>query len=304
MLTAEQLALRKTGVGASETSAIMGLNPYRTGMAVWMSKFALDDVQDNYHMKRGRYIEDGIRRWVSDELGIDFQPCGTAQHPEHPLVLATPDGISDGAVLEIKSPGPRNYWEYGEGDDLPDFHCVQLAQQMLVLDRPTGYLAAFVGGDVRIYHFSAQEAEPLQAKIVPLIEDWWARYVLTETPPPVDGSREWADYIAERFPEPRAPRKEASSEADVLAMEYIQAIAELKTIEGRRDELKNKLAMVCGDADGIDGQGWRLNLRAPKPRKSFDAGAAYFDGVISEEAWEQYQKTTETKRRFDLRRIR
>jgi predicted phage-related endonuclease len=175
---------------------------------------------------------------------------------------------------------------------------------MLVLNRPTGYLAAFVGDDVRIYHFSAQEAAPLQAKIVPLIEDWWARYVLTETPPPVDGSREWADYIASRFPDVRAPRKEATSEDDVMAMEYFAAYSEIKAIEERREELKNKMRLRCGDADGIDGQGWRLNYRAPKEKDEFDAGAAYFDGAISEEVWTKYRKKTQASRRFDLKPVR
>ena len=309
MLTHKQLELRKQGVGASEIGALLGVDPYKTAMAVWMDKFRAPDELDNHHIRRGNYLEDGLRQWASEEIGIEFKECETLRHPEHERIFATPDGISTEGVLEIKSPSPRNYWQWGEGEDVPDQYAAQLAQQMLVTGLPRGFLVVFLGDDLRVYSFEREEQ--LERVIIERINTFWRDHVETEEPPPADWSKEWNDYLAERFPEARAPRIEASAEADILAQEYLKIQQEFAIMNKRKEAIKNQMALICKDADGIDGYEWRLNYRKPKPSKRVDknqaiaiADKARAACVISDDERNALMKEIETSRRFDLRRIK
>ena len=46
MLTPEQLERRRSSIGASDVAAILGLDPYRTGLDIWLQKRGLAEVQD------------------------------------------------------------------------------------------------------------------------------------------------------------------------------------------------------------------------------------------------------------------
>ena len=55
----EWLEYRKQGIGGSDAAAIMGLNPWKTAMDVWLEKVGefSEDTQDNEKMW-GRVLED------------------------------------------------------------------------------------------------------------------------------------------------------------------------------------------------------------------------------------------------------
>lgn len=300
MLTEEQKTMRKRGVGASEIAAVLGINPWASPVDVWARKLGyIEDIEETAAMKRGNYLEPSLVAWASAELGIDFFPSPSLTYGPEPIILATPDGISDGAVLEVKAPGARTLEHWADGP--PDYYVVQVSQQMLATGKPVGYLAGLVGGELQI-HTIERDAE-LESTIIDAAQQFW-RYVETEQAPPVDHSPTWRDYIQKKFGPGQGEKVQAAPEVEELARRYLLAKEESAAIEKQIDTLKNQLALMCGEHAGFLGEGWRLSYTTPKASVYFDAKAATDAGALSEDVIKKYSKYRDVSRRFDLRAVK
>ena len=91
MLTQEQLAARKAGLGGSDVATILGLNPYKTPYQLWLEKTGRvepDDLSDNFAVKRGNDMEALVAKWFSDETGETVHRVNsTLRKEEHPYLL-------------------------------------------------------------------------------------------------------------------------------------------------------------------------------------------------------------------------
>lgn len=61
-------------------------------------------IKDTAAMKRGRHLEIVVRKKVESERAIKISVCGFYLSSEYPIMGASPDGISDDYVIEIKCP--------------------------------------------------------------------------------------------------------------------------------------------------------------------------------------------------------
>jgi putative phage-type endonuclease len=309
MLTPEQIAKRKHSIGASEVAAILGISPWDKPVDVWMRKVGLaDEFAGNAATARGNYLERGLLAWLGDTVGLEFNPVESRAHADYPFITATPDGLAQDAdgklvVAEVKSPGPRTAHHWGDGDDgAPVYYLAQVAQQMLVTGADYAYLAGLVHGE--LVHYRIERDAENDALITSACVSFWERHVITKEPPPVDAAPAWLDYAQKRFGPGGAERITASDEAEILAREYLTAKQEIAAIESRLDEIKNRLALECGEFGGIQGQGWRLNYTTPKASSSFDVKWAMAEGALTEDIFKKFSKERAASRRFDLRAIK
>lgn len=76
-------------------------------------------IKDTCAMKRGKKLENEVRHLVEKKVGIKIQPCGFYTSPECPVLGASPDGISDEYIIEIKCPSSektiKNYISVSDG---------------------------------------------------------------------------------------------------------------------------------------------------------------------------------------------
>ena len=73
----EWLGLRRNYIGASEVSAILGLNPYKSNFGVYVDKVHGSTFEGNVHTEFGNWMEPHIReefpkRFLRDE-GIEIE---------------------------------------------------------------------------------------------------------------------------------------------------------------------------------------------------------------------------------------
>ena len=98
------LAERRTGLGGTDASAIMGVSRFRTPMQVCLDKWGeLPEQPDNDRMRYGRMQEPVIRQWYADTTGRTVTvPDGVVRHSKYPFILGSFDGLTDdGRLLEI-----------------------------------------------------------------------------------------------------------------------------------------------------------------------------------------------------------
>jgi putative phage-type endonuclease len=130
----EWLEWRKSGIGASEASVIMGSLPFdfEDVLDLWKKKaglpvaeFVMTDA-----IQRGIDLEDEALEKFTEATGITMEPtCFT--HPEHSFLRASLDGIDKKMkqAVEIKCPASTKYYKAKKGIVL-DYYYTQLQQQM------------------------------------------------------------------------------------------------------------------------------------------------------------------------------
>jgi putative phage-type endonuclease len=314
-LTEEQHTARSKGVGASETAALLGLDPYRTQMDVWLSKTGRKPREEGTdHTRRGQYFERGIIQWHADKVGLRVMqrrtktpPKGkcivygtTSQLAAHPLVLATPDFLilDEGLTIEtgdVKSPSWRTAEEWHDGD-APDRYVVQVMQQMLVAGAPRGRLVAYVDEAPSPRFF--ERDEQLCGVIIETIERFWRDHVLTDRPPPPDGSEAYSGYIAQRFPTHSEEIRQATVKEQLLAAVLAAERRKLDAAETAIRATRQQLEELIGEAAGIQGEDFKITWKTKRGRTSLDTQSLIAELGASPELIEKHTKRGSSYREF------
>jgi putative phage-type endonuclease len=264
-LTEEQQQIRSTGIGASEVAALLGLNRYKSVVDIWARKLHLvPDEECGEPARWGNRLEAVIADAYAEEEGIDpglLVQLGTLRHPEHPLLLATPDRIrlNSGHLkawdrnVQIKTASLRVADRWGEGeDDIPEEYLAQINAEMAVTGLDSTDLPVLIGGnEMRIYRIRA-DAE-FQEMIIDEVERFWRNYVVPQRQPPVDGSERWGEFFKKRYPKDTRPLLPATDEARELLEALGRARRARELDEATEAEAINRLKNLCGDAAGIEG---------------------------------------------------
>lgn len=157
----EWLELRKQGIGGSECSSILGLNPYMSNLALWKIKTNRKEETDisdkpyvkygkeNEHIIRNRFIEQYCNKY--DLYHEDYDVWFSTKHD---FLFASLDGeltnieTGEKGILEIKTcmlnKYNRNKWD---GNKLPPNYYCQILHYLMV----TGFSYALVYVQFRDY---------------------------------------------------------------------------------------------------------------------------------------------------------
>jgi len=132
--TEEWYSARKNSIGASESSAIFGMNPYESVNKLILKKCGVTNPEDQKRMKavceHGVKYEPVIQDMYCRDRSTTIKEFGSIRHQskELSMVTASPDGITPtGIMLEIKAPARRVI------TGIPtSYYWVQCQQQMQV----------------------------------------------------------------------------------------------------------------------------------------------------------------------------
>lgn len=274
-LTEEQKTIRRTGIGGSEVSAILGLNPFMSPIDVWLSKVENYEREVTPDMERGVYLEDGVARWYAARYGVELRETGTLRHPTLPHVLCTPDRLWNNALrqtrlLSIKVPGNWLSEEWGEPHawTCPTGYYVQLQYEMLVC-RALGlcltdfaHLAAPLAGKLEV--ITVQGDERVQERLAQEVEAWWSKHVDGREAPPLDGSDGAKLWLRRRFPKSEKPVRAATPAEDLLALKLQEAEGACETADAAYELARQRVEEAIGDAEGIDGPFGRITHKSNK----------------------------------------
>ena len=148
---------RKYGIGASDISAVMGINKFKTNMQLWEEKTGRrepEDIGDKPYVKFGNDAEGPLRELFAlehPEYIVQHEEYDLVRHPIKPFIYATPDGNLLHRVtgarggLEIKTTEIRRATDWMQWDKkIPDMYYMQVLQQMHVMDWQFVYVWAYI----------------------------------------------------------------------------------------------------------------------------------------------------------------
>lgn len=300
------LARRRTGVAVSDLSAILGVNPYKTPIQVYMDKLGLvEETEDSLPMKLGRKLEPIIGELFTERTGLAVIPGEITQHPSHELLIGTPDFLvtDKPAGMEAKTTAWAREDEWGPEmtDLIPMHYLVQCLGYLEITGRDEWFLSLLVGGsrDFRIYRIPRNDE--MQKQLIGAAERFWREHIETQTPPPLDATKSSAAYLKRVFPRHETDAlRTASAEESALIGECIQFKRELDEAESRFNEHKNQLCALIGDEAGItDGQ-YKVTWEKSKDGERVDWKAVATELNPPDDLIARFTTIQEGSRRFNL----
>lgn len=268
---AEWLAARRSGIGASEIAAVLGLSRYGSPMSVWLDKLGLAEPGDEHERLRwGKRLQRPIADGFIEETGrtiLDPGPYTLLRSVRYPWLVATPDYFT--ARPDVATPGVldvKNASAYAKRDWLdepPVPYQLQIQGQLIVSGLDWGTLVALIGGAELLYADLTVHAAAVDV-ILTETETLW-RHVQAETPPPViDGSAATTAAIRRLYPKTdagpivRLPDAAVAWDRTILAGEL-----EIERLTEEVNAAKNALRVAIGnhEAGGVPGGGvWTNKL--------------------------------------------
>lgn len=258
MLTDKQRELRKSHIGASDISALFGLDPFKSGADIWLSKtFGIDDTNvQSESMELGNAFEAPMIEWAASELGVKvstnpddlFGVCH-----EHPVLSATLDArilpFSSKRAIEIKTTGRSD--EYGEegSDQVADRTLIQCQQQCLVFGLDgvdIGVLLGRNGLKRALYHVERNNA--IIDSIIKKAENFWHSYIETKIQPPPEEFGLGSLDIIKRVQ--RQPQTWAEVPDELIEAWDNARVARLAAEKAEKEALERMLTPL-GDAEGV-----------------------------------------------------
>lgn len=275
------LAERQTGLGASDAAVVLGISSWSTPYELWAEKTGLieaKDLSDKEFVQWGHRLEGVIGEAYAEKTGrtVTRWPQYTiARHNEHDWMICTPDatqighpandppGFQKRGDLQIKT---ANQYKLCEWEAEPPLaYQVQLQHELAVTGDEWGTLAVLIGGQTS-REFDALRNERFIAALIEQEEEFWDR-VLSDDPPPVDGSKATTAALLKLHPKDSGEAIDLPADSAKWDKELAEITASLEKLEARETELKNLLRDAMGGATyGLLPDGGRWSWKTQNKR--------------------------------------
>lgn len=210
----EWLANRKNGIGGSEISAIVGLNPYLTNVELWERKTGrkeAEDISEKPFVKYGTQAEMHLRELFKldfPQYQVEYIDNNSFKNDKYPWALASLDGwleekipIDDSSevivrkgILEIKTTEILNSMHKEKWkNQIPQNYYCQVLFYMAVLEADFAILKAqlktVIDGvpylQTKHYKIEREEVQADMDFLMSKGSEYWNNYILTDRQPPL-----------------------------------------------------------------------------------------------------------------------
>lgn len=288
------LDLRKNSIGGSEIAQAVGLNRFRSPLAIWAEKTGVvkRTVEDNDKMLWGRILEPIVKQHFQEVTGYEVKEVPQILAcAAYPFLTANLDGICivDGqpCVIEVKTTSFSGDWEDA---GCPIEYYLQCQHYMFITGMNAAYLAVLIGGsDFRFVKIDRKDEliNAIESKAI----NFWNTNVLKNIPPAPSSTDN--ELMAKIYP--------SNDNTIVLHNDYTALLEELEgvkqleaDVKKQRDELEAKLKMILGEAkaNGATCGDWKISWKESS-RSTFDSAVA--KSLLSAEQVAQCSKVTTSR---------
>jgi putative phage-type endonuclease len=259
------LMTRRSGVGGSDASAIMGVNDYASELAVYVEKTSVDppDAESTEVARWGNIFEPSILREYarrSQRRVVSGGKLMRSLKASHHLV--TLDGVQFNrapswargpGVAEVKTTGYGN--RYDEG--IPVEVQIQIQWEMFVTGATWATCVMLPFPERKLQWFDVAPHPEFQAILAERVDAFWLR-VLNRTPPDPDGSESSQLALRKLYPEDTGAVIQVTG-ACAIADEYERNKAALAVLTARQGLIRNMLSATIREAKYAlldDGRYW------------------------------------------------
>lgn len=297
----QEYRAKQVGIGGSDIATILGVNPYKSNFTLWLEKTGQKphDVIENSAIEWGNILEPVIRDKFKRETGFKtFRNNFVLQHDSLDWMVANLDGeVIDPSqngrgVLEIKTTNERNkkLWEEG----CPIYYMAQVQWYLAITGYSYGYIAVLIGGSTFKYFLIERDDYLIDHMISRGLE--FMNHVENNITPEIGGSKSESEWLSQAFPEAIEEELTIPPTIEDLASEYLELSGQVKELQSRCDEIKNKIKLEGKEFKTLRGSRLRINMPTIK-KKLFDSKQFRTDHP---QLYTKYQTKESSYRAFDV----
>lgn len=300
------LELRRTSIGGSDVSTILGFNKYKSPYQLWLDKtgqIEIDTTDPSEAAYWGNTLEEVVAKEFSERAGKKTRMDNHMYfHSEHPFLSANIDRrvVGENAILECKTASVylADKWEE---ENIPEQYIFQIQHYMNVLDVAYAYVAVLIGG--QRFQWKKVERDP---ELIDMIQErliaFWEVNVLQNIPPEIDGSEATTAFMKERYASSEAGKELLLGKAEDELIANLKEQKEVKKIiETNINQIENQLKDKLGQTDA-ELAITPSNLISWKPQVSNRLDSKRLK-VEQPEIYEQYCNES-VSRRFTIKEIK
>lgn len=222
----EWLKERGKGIGGSDASSVVGLNPYKSSITVYLEKLNYiknninniddktinsilnkntqhieDTIYTNYKMELGNKLKDFVAKEFALKTNKKVRNInGILKNDKYPFAIANIDRaiVGEKAFLERKVSGSYFKGEWKNG--VPINYKVQCYHYMAVTGATHCYVAALIGNEDLVIHKIDRDEEIIE-DIMKLEKMFWEKCVLGDNIPIPDGSDDYSKVLKNLYKE-------------------------------------------------------------------------------------------------------
>ena len=258
----EWLEYRRSGIGGSDVSAVLGVSPFITGRDLYYDKLrivsAVDDTANWVQKEIGNLLEDLVAKIFHVKTGYRiYQLKKMFRHPAYGFMTANIDyfaELSNGetAIVEIKTTNYNNTgkWWDGRNETVPLNYELQGRHCMSVMNLNRVYFCCLYGNsadEVIIRHIDRDL--DYESEMIALEEYFWVNHVQARVPPPYTES---GDLILDSV-----SRHVGAANIDapeiLLDNYYEENIARFLELQDLKQELESRIKAVDYQMNRIKG---------------------------------------------------
>jgi putative phage-type endonuclease len=270
MSDAQLIYERATGIGGTDISAIIGVNPWRSPVDVWAEKTGRGvPAPDNPAMRAGRLLEPVIAQMYSEDTGLTVTR-GLPEIRKEGVLIGHLDGLvaAAGRVWEAKTARTGDGWGAPGTDDVPLHYAAQVQWYCGLSELPAADVAVLIGGsDFRIYHLRADAA--LFAEMRDAALRFWRDHVQADAPP---APRSVSD-ASTLWPTSSARIIEADDALADKVLRLHAAKTAIRELTAEADKLDEDVRLAFADADTLSRCGTVLATFKSQSASRFDQRA-------------------------------
>lgn len=294
----EWLEYRRKGIGGSDASAILGMNPYMSAYQVYCDKMGLlPEQEDNEAMRQGRDFEEYVAKRFCEMENKTVRRCNyILRNKKYPFMQANIDRlvVGEDAGLECKTTSALTKTKFDKGD-IPIQYYIQCQHYMAVTGAKKWYLGILVLGK----DFFSFEIPRHEEDIKKLIEDeykFWEEHIKAQNPPDPDGSERASEVLKRMYPHAtEGTILLGDCENDIDA--YLQCKEQMKQFKKNADQIEQRIKAKMGSASCAIGRDYNCYWKEFQ-RENFDKDALR---DAHPDIYQQFIKSN-SYRRFDVRR--
>jgi len=297
---------RLNGIGGSEASIILGINPWQSRLELWNTKvnrIIKETEEDNIRFELGHIFEPRIAEHYTKKTGRILETRGQKVHPKYSFINGNVDREivkskrSEPGILEIKTKGAFVDWH---GEEIPPYYIAQLQQYLAVYGYNWGSFAVLDFTTLKITVTDIERDDKLINHIIEEEIKFW-NLVQSKTPPELESTKACASFLEEKYKK-SSPKVVIDISDNAVATAYAiklnevkQKIKELKLTE---TECKVYFMDRMKTADKAIGINYSITWRSPEDKTVFDMDKFKLDHP---KLYKDYTSTEPSTRRFTFK---
>ena len=281
--------LRAKRIGGSDVGAILGVNPYKSIVDVYVDKTEGSDFKGNNATYWGHVLEGTVLKEFSNrhkELIVYEVPYSVVND----FLIANLDGAlkdketGDYGVLEIKTTSLWNKKDW-EDDVIPQYYYAQVQHYLMLTGYKFAYIAVLIGGQ-QYKEFKIERSEEDINLIRNKATEFYQENLLKKIPPMPDGSDAYMNYLKQKALEIENNEVIEFADLEEKAAKIKELSKEINSLKKEQDLLKEEIMLELinnGTQKGVAGK-FKFNIQT---RKTPD-----FEAMAKEnlELMEQYKE--------------